>query len=54
MEHPDRVSELVLRGIFLVRKIELDWLYQVLYNDITILCVYVYIYIALKVLYSHT
>lgn len=28
MEHPDRVTELVLRGIFLVRKIELDWLYQ--------------------------
>jgi proline iminopeptidase len=26
--HPDRVSELVLRGIFLGRKQELDWLYQ--------------------------
>lgn len=27
-KHPDRVSELVLRGIFLGRKKELDWLYQ--------------------------
>jgi proline iminopeptidase len=26
--HPDRVSELVLRGIFLVRKWEIDWFYQ--------------------------
>lgn len=26
--HPDRVTELVLRGIFLGRKQELDWLYQ--------------------------
>ena len=26
--HPERVSELVLRGIFLGRKKELDWLYQ--------------------------
>ena len=26
--HPDRVSELVLRGIFLLRKWELDWFYQ--------------------------
>lgn len=26
--HPDRVSELVLRGIFLVRKKEIDWFYQ--------------------------
>ena len=26
--HPDRVSELVLRGIFLLRRWELDWLYQ--------------------------
>ena len=26
--HPDRVSELVLRGIFLLRKRELDWFYQ--------------------------
>jgi len=26
--HPDRVSELVLRGIFLLRKKELDWFYQ--------------------------
>lgn len=26
--HPDRVSELVLRGIFLLRKAELDWFYQ--------------------------
>jgi proline iminopeptidase len=26
--HPTRVSELVLRGIFLLRKIEIDWFYQ--------------------------
>ncbi len=26
--HPERVSELVLRGIFLLRKRELDWFYQ--------------------------
>lgn len=26
--HPDRVTELVLRGIFLLRKAELDWFYQ--------------------------
>ncbi len=26
--HPERVSELVLRGIFLSRQIELDWLYS--------------------------
>ena len=26
--HPDRVSELVLRGIFLFRQTELDWLYK--------------------------
>ncbi len=26
--HPDRVSELVLRGIFLFRQSEVDWLYQ--------------------------
>lgn len=26
--HPDRVSEIVLRGIFLLRKKELDWFYQ--------------------------
>ncbi len=26
--HPDRVSELVLRGIFLLRKKEIDWFYQ--------------------------
>jgi len=26
--HPDRVSELVLRGIFTLRKIELDWFYE--------------------------
>ena len=26
--HPDRVSELVLRGIFTFRQTELDWLYQ--------------------------
>ena len=35
--HPDRVTELVLRGIFLLRKQEIDWLYQrgasVLYPD---------------------
>ena len=28
MEHPQRVTELVLRGIFLVREKELKWLYQ--------------------------
>ena len=27
-EHPDRVTELVLRGIFLLRKREIDWFYQ--------------------------
>ncbi len=27
-KHPDRVSELVLRGIFLLRKREIDWYYQ--------------------------
>jgi proline iminopeptidase len=27
-EHPERVTELVLRGIFLVRKKEIDWFYQ--------------------------
>lgn len=26
--HPDRVTELVLRGIFLLRKMEIDWFYQ--------------------------
>jgi len=26
--HPQRVTELVLRGIFLLRRTELDWLYQ--------------------------
>ena len=26
--HPDRVTELVLRGIFLVRRSEIDWFYQ--------------------------
>jgi proline iminopeptidase len=26
--HPDAVSELVLRGIFLLRRMELDWFYQ--------------------------
>jgi proline iminopeptidase len=26
--HPERVSELVLRGIFMLRKTELDWFYQ--------------------------
>ncbi len=26
--HPARVSELVLRGIFLLRRSELDWFYQ--------------------------
>ena len=26
--HPDKVTELVLRGIFLVRKSEIDWFYQ--------------------------
>lgn len=28
MEHPDRVTELVLRGIFLIRKTDLDWFCQ--------------------------
>ncbi|MDB4992616.1 MAG: pip [Myxococcaceae bacterium] len=28
VRHPDRVSELVLRGIFLLRKSEIDWFYQ--------------------------
>jgi proline iminopeptidase len=27
-KHPERVTHLVLRGIFLVRKWEIDWLYQ--------------------------
>jgi proline iminopeptidase len=27
-QHPDRVTELVLRGIFLLRKQEIDWFYQ--------------------------
>jgi proline iminopeptidase len=35
--HPDRVTELVLRGIFLLRKQEIDWFYQrgasILYPD---------------------
>src|SRR4029079_3400948 len=26
--HPDRATELVLRGIFLLRKQEIDWFYQ--------------------------
>src|SRR5579883_833066 len=26
--HPERVTELVLRGIFLIRKSEIDWFYQ--------------------------
>lgn len=26
--HPDRVTEMVLRGIFLLRRSELDWMYQ--------------------------
>ncbi len=26
--HPERVSELILRGIFLLRKVEIDWFYQ--------------------------
>ena len=26
--HPERVTELVLRGIFLLRKREIDWFYQ--------------------------
>jgi proline iminopeptidase len=28
IEHPERVTELVLRGIFLCREKELQWLYQ--------------------------
>ncbi len=35
--HPDRVTEIVLRGIFLIRKQEIDWFYQrgasILYPD---------------------
>ncbi len=27
-QHPDRVTELVLRGIFMLRKEEIDWFYQ--------------------------
>ena len=27
IEHPDRVKQLVLRGIFMGRKSEIDWLY---------------------------
>ncbi len=27
-EHPDRVTHIILRGIFLLRKSEIDWLYQ--------------------------
>ena len=26
--HPERVTELVLRGIFLLRRSELEWFYQ--------------------------
>jgi MFS family permease len=26
--HPDRITEIVLRGIFLLRKLEIDWFYQ--------------------------
>jgi proline iminopeptidase len=37
-KHPDRVTELVLRGIFLLRRREIDWFYQhgtsVLYPDL--------------------
>ena len=28
ISHPEQVSELVLRGIFMARKIEIDWFYQ--------------------------
>lgn len=28
MEHPQRVTELVLRGVFLLREKELSWMYQ--------------------------
>lgn len=28
LRHPDRVTELVLRGIFTIRKSEIDWFYQ--------------------------
>lgn len=28
IEHPDRITELVLRGIFLCRKKELEWMYE--------------------------
>ena len=27
-QHPERVSELILRGVFLLRKSEIDWFYQ--------------------------
>ena len=27
-EHPDRVTQLILRGIFLLRKKEIDWFYE--------------------------
>jgi hypothetical protein len=27
-QYPDRVTELVLRGIFLLRRQEIDWFYQ--------------------------
>ncbi|MCK1975220.1 alpha/beta fold hydrolase, partial [Bacillus safensis] len=26
--HPDRVAELILRGIFMVRRFEVDWTYS--------------------------
>ena len=42
MEHPERVTELVLRGIFLVREKELQWLYQGCMELIFVLCIYTY------------
>ena len=39
MEHPERVTELVLRGIFLVREKELQWLYQGCMELIFVLCI---------------
>ena len=43
-EHPDRVTELVLRGIFLIRDAEIAWFYQGpgVYMRISV-CVYVYV-----------
>ena len=34
--HPERVTELVLRGIFMLREKELKWFYQMKYQQLTI------------------